>query len=260
MRILLVLVLSLPAPANDFRQRGAELEAGRQWNQAAALYQTALTQASNPDDRFWLLTSLAEMEFELRNYSRSEGWLHQADTLVAQFQNPVHQARLANAWGTLWLVQGNLTAAQRKLMESIELSRSSAPREDQAAALHNLAAVEMNAGQLREALEHETRALELWQSALGSEHYYVMKAWISLSSVHGLRKDWLAAEQCLLQALAIRRSPEALENYAVVLDKLKRGREAKAIRSGLGTGHVSEPVLVDVKSLLARAPTAVRSR
>jgi hypothetical protein len=77
----------------------------------------------------------------------------------------------------------------------------------------------------------------------------VMKALISLSSLQGLAGDWRAAGKSLREALAIAETPEALANYAVVLDKLKRGGEAKEIRKRLtGSGQGAAP-LVDAKAL-----------
>jgi hypothetical protein len=79
-------------------------------------------------------------------------------------------------------------------------------------------------GRLGEAAVHEKKALAIWRQQFGDQHYYVMKAWISLSSLQGLGSDWRAAESSLHEALSIAETPEALAKYAVVLEKLKRGR------------------------------------
>jgi uncharacterized protein HemY len=123
---------------------------------------------------------------------------------------------------------------------------------DLAAALHSLAAVEMQTRHLDEAVVHETRALAIWRQQLGDRHRYVMKAWISLSSLQGLRGEWQAAERSLQAALAIAETPEGLANYAVVLEKLKRGREAKAVRQRLHGQTVLPTALVDVKASAVR--------
>jgi tetratricopeptide (TPR) repeat protein len=124
-------------------------------------------------------------------------------------------------------VEGNLTAAERDLSRAVAISDSIATSLDLAAALHNLAAVEMHTRRLREATVHETKALAIWRQQLGDRHYYVMKAWISLSSLQGLSNAWRAAESSLRKALDIAETPEALANYAVVLEKLKRGKEGQ---------------------------------
>jgi uncharacterized protein HemY len=81
-----------------------------------------------------------------------------------------------------------------------------------------------------------------------------MKALISLSSLEGLRGDWRAAGQSLERALAISESDEALSNYAIVLDNLKRHKEARAIRQRLHKPAVGLLPVVDVNAL-SRHPT-----
>jgi tetratricopeptide (TPR) repeat protein len=247
----------------DVRARGAELEAAHQWAEAAKLYQSTLDHlpADDLNSRFWILTSLGEVNFERRDYAQSERWLHQADQTIRGLpaDAPEH-VRLLNAWGTLHLVRGNLTAAQQELSRAVELTVRVGRPEDHAAALHNLAALEMNLGQASAAVAHETQALAIWQKQLGERHYYVMKAWIGLSSAQGLLGNWRAAEESVLHALAIGESGEALANYAAVLDKLKRGKEAKAIRLRLKAPLASPPELVDVKALMMESGPKVRSR
>lgn len=175
----------------------------------------------------------AEDAFERRQYSTARAALEQAVP-----GDSSEQARLLNARGTLHLVEGDLASAERELVRALELA-------ELPAALHNLAAVEMRTGRLREAEIHQTRALALWQREPGGTRY-VMKAWVSLSSIQGLAGDWEAAAGSLQQALGIAETPEALANYAIVLEKLKRGREAREIRARL-------PQTVDVRELAPRA-------
>jgi tetratricopeptide (TPR) repeat protein len=237
----------------DARQRGAILERDRQWAQAEAVYRSALDRlGSNGSrkDRFWLLTSLAEMSFERQEYGRARGWLRKAEDVVGDLgPDSPEQARLLNAWGTLYLVEGNLTAAVQKLSRAVAISESVASRADLAATLHNLAGLEMHTGQVEDAAAHETRALALWREELGDRHYYVMKAWISLSSLQGFCGNWHAAEKSVQNALAIAQTPEALANYAVILDKLKRGSEAREIRRRLHAQKLSASPLIDVKEM-----------
>jgi tetratricopeptide (TPR) repeat protein len=228
------------------RERGAALERERRWEEAAEVYRSALARLSSADardDRIWLLTSLAEISFERREYGEARRWLREAEGLDP---DAAERVRLLNASGTLHLVEGNLTAAQRDLSQAVAVSATPA---DLAAALHNLAAVEMQTRRLEDATVHETKALALWRQELGDRHYYVMKAWIGLSSAQGLRGNWQAAEDSLRNALAIAETPEALANYAVVLEKLKRGREAGEIRRRLGRQSPAASPLVDVKAM-----------
>jgi tetratricopeptide (TPR) repeat protein len=257
MRVLWLLLVTLPVEASDplseIRARGAELESAHRWEEAASLYRLMLGQAGSCDDRFWLLTSLAEVEFERQDYAQSKRWLHQAaETIEGLTTDAPERIRLLNAWGALHLVEGNLTAAERELSRAVELGEPVAPPEDRAAALHNLAAVEMHRNRLAEAFAHEAQALALWRERFGDRHYYVMKAWISLSSVEGLRGDWRAAAQSLERALAISDSDEALSNYAIVLDKLKRHKEARGIRQKLQQLEFTSLPVVDVNGFSRR--------
>jgi tetratricopeptide (TPR) repeat protein len=248
MSFLWMLFLILPAdPLDEVRARGAELEGGRRWTEAAQLYRSALGLAAGQSERFWLLTSLAEVEFERRDYGQAGRWLNQAEEVIRDLPATAPERfRLLNARGTLHLVQGNLATAEREISRAVEIAQP----EDRAAALHNLAAVEMHRNRLAEAAGHEAQALALWRDRFGDRHNYVMKAWISLSSLQGLRGDWRAAAHSLEQALAISESEEALTNYAIVLDKLKRHKEAREIRQKVNRpGPVALPV-VDVGNLL----------
>ena len=175
--------------------------------------------------------------------------MRQADEVVPGLaQDAPERVRLLNAWGTLHLVQGNLTAAERDLSRAVAISDAAAPP-DLAAALHNLAAVEMQTGRLGPATVHQTKALEIWRRQFGDRHHYVMKAWISLSSLQGLCGDWRAAAGSLENALAIAETPEALANYAIVLEKLKRGSEAREIRRRLPVPMPPPSPLADVKAM-----------
>jgi hypothetical protein len=109
--------------------------------------------------------------------------------------------------------------------------------------------VEMQIARTKEAIIHETRALAIWRQQFGDRHYYVMKAWISLSSLQGICGDWRAAESSLRNALSISQTPEALANYAVVLEKLKRGKEAREIRRRLRVRTPSPLPVADLKAM-----------
>jgi len=241
-------------PLQEIRERGAAFEAQRQWSEAARLYRSELAKlgsAGRSEERLWLIASLVEVSFERQDYSEARRWLREeGEALAGRAADSPERVRLLSASGTLHLVEGNLIAAERDLRQAVAISESVAMPVDLAAALHNLAAVEMRTVHLEEAMAHETRALGLWRRQLGDRHYYVMKAWISLSSLQGLRGDWPDAEQSLKNALAIAETPEALANYAVVLEKLKRRAEAKAIRRRLGRNTTPPSSnVVDIRAL-----------
>ena len=93
------------------------------------------------------------------------------------------------------------------------------------------------------------QALEIWRRRLGDRHDYVQKAWISLSTLQGVGGNWREAAESLRRALAIRESDEALANYAVVLEKLKRRKESKAVRARLRGTVPPAPLVLDTRSV-----------
>jgi tetratricopeptide (TPR) repeat protein len=268
MKGIWLLLLVWPLVAADWlqeaRERGTALENGRQWADACTVYRSALARlgpAGPLADRYWLLTSLAEVTFEQQDYGQTRHWLRAAtDAIRSLPPDAPEQLRLLTARGALYLVEGNLTAAERDLAQAAA-SRTSLPARDRAAALHNLAAVEMHSGRLREASTHEKQALTIWRCEFGDRSGYVVKAWISLSSLQGLSGDWRAAETSLRHALAGGETPEALANYAIVLEKLKRRREAREIRRRLPVAALTPAPLTDVKAMpYETGPARIRTR
>ena len=173
MRFAWLLILMWQAGAADLldqtRERGALLEADRQWEQAGFLLAALGNLGADAllQDRFWLLTSLVEVSFEQQDYGQARRWLQEAEKAVGDLNPSVpERVRLLSAWGTLHLVEGNLTAAERDLSRAVAASESVAKPPDLAAALHNLAAVEMHMGRLDPAAVHEKKALALLAAAV----------------------------------------------------------------------------------------------
>lgn len=230
------------------------MEADSQWEQAASVYQAALArlgEGGGRQNRFWLLSSLGEISFERQEYAQARRWLDQAETVIDGLEPdaPEH-VRLLNNWASLFLVEGNLTAAEKNLSRAVKLLESAGDPLDLAATLHNLASVEMQTGRLDDATAHAIRALAIWRQQLGDRHPYVMKAWISLSTLQGLSGDWRAAERSLKSALSIAETPEGLANYAAVLEKLGRRNEARSLNRRLpNRANFLPPHLVDAKAI-----------
>jgi tetratricopeptide (TPR) repeat protein len=249
--LLLLAVAAAAGWLEDARIAGAALEAAGRREAAADLYRSALLRLGDapPEDRFWFLSSLAELAFDGQDYREARRWLTQAESVVDALPvDAPERARLLNNRASLLLVEGKLTAAEAELAHALALLDVRGAPLDLAAALHNLAAVEMQTGRLAGAAAREQRALELWREHLGERHPRVAKGWISLSTLQALSGDWRAAETSLRAALAIGETPEALSNYAVVLDKLRRGREAAAIRRRVAVAAPAALPLVDVKA------------
>jgi tetratricopeptide (TPR) repeat protein len=111
------------------------------------------------------------------------------------------------------------------------------PGDLRAAILHNRAAVEMKTGDYGMALSDSRAALEIWQDELAPNDLNLMRARASLASLEFLAGDRSEAQRLLEQAIGSARQTLApnhptladlLASDAIVLDALKRKREAKA--------------------------------
>jgi len=192
----------------------------------------------------------AQEEFHRGRYREAWASLRAAEPAAAT--RPEMRAQFLNARSALLLVEGKLTAAQRDIVEVVRLAEHFGDPHLQAGALHNLASLEAQTGELARAQEHQEHALARWSRLHGPRHEFVRRALISLSSIQGLRQDWHAAARSLESALAIAESPDALGNYAVILDRLHRKKEAKEVRRRLPALAVSN-ALVDLKTLRREA-------
>lgn len=229
----------------EIRQRGAAFEADGRRAEAESLYRETLALPDVPErERFWLRMSLADIALDRAEYGAAAQWLKLADTAAVRVCEP-GWLQLRNAWANFHLVQGKLTAAGRELRITLEQCPHST---DHAPILHTLAGIETQAGMLHAAERHQHAALGQWRRTLGDRHPYVTKAWISLSSIQGMRGDWHGAKRSLDAALRIQETPEALSNYAVVLEHLHRRKEAEAIRRRIGTVAVPN-ALIDFRAL-----------
>ncbi len=247
--VLIVVHCCLAAVAGDgfedVRRQGALLESERRWQDAEAVYRAALDDpALVPANRYWILVSLAELAQRLGEFAAARRRLAEAERLIPDERGRV---QWLNARAALHLVEGKLAAAGEDLTRALPAAGRVADKALLGGVLHNLASYELQTGRASLALPHQRQALALWTAAYGERHEYVMRAWISLSSIQGMLGDWMAAERSLRQALQVAETPEALANYAVVLDHLQRKKEARAIRRRIPATSVSNAI-VDVQA------------
>jgi tetratricopeptide (TPR) repeat protein len=206
-------LMLLAASLSDALERGIQLEENHRWEEAAALYEAALPESTEP---LRLQFAIAEMCFNQQDYARTRKWLRAVEGSLRDHPGDAGEwARLLNAKAALHLVEGNLSAARRVLA-------GVAPS---AGTLHTMASVEAQTGELAKAERHQKEALAMFREQLGERHDSVMRAWISLSTIQGLRRDWRAAERSIQQALAIRETAEGLANLAAVR---RRGQRSEA--------------------------------
>lgn len=252
MNASLIVLLNAAISISDLQSQGAKLESERRWADAAALYTNTLKNPSlAPTVKFWLQMSSSEMAFHQGNYRQAKLHLNQAEqTLQLDSSQPDSWIRLWNAKASLLLVEGKLTAAANELTRAANLAETSPDKTALPALFHNLASLRAQCGDLKAAEELENKSITAWTKQFGEQSEYLRRAWISLSSIQALQKRWLEAHESLLKSLSIGESPEALANDAIVLDKLKRGREANALRARIPAIRTLD-TSIDLKSLLA---------
>lgn len=193
------------------------------------------------DDLLHLRITLATAYLEAGEYREMEAMLQEAQKTAWQLTNDASRAELLNAWSALHLKLGQLPAAEAELQQARRIvSKLTEPPDLAPTVLHNLAAVEMRTARYADALAHEQEAIRRLAQALPPDHPTLIRGWASLASVQYLAGQPQEAKTSLDRAL---RSAEKtygpshtfvadlLDSDAVVLDKLKLKKEAKAARA-----------------------------
>lgn len=170
----------------------------------------------------------AETAYNHGEYRSADALLKDAESVSDATDED--RLRILNARATLLLATGRIASARESLVKAAALAAKFGSPWTQAAILHNLAAAELQLGRVPSATDREREALLLWQQVPGSE-YYVQRALISLSSMQGLACSWTDAAKSLERALAFGPTAEALSNYAIVLERLHRTKEARHVRT-----------------------------
>lgn len=199
----------------------------------------------------------AETSFERRDYREASRQLRRAKELLGAEGAPARwRARVATGLGTIALVEGRLGEAERRLREAEQLI--AAEDSDLAAVLHNLASVQAQSGRLPEALRHQRRAIAIWEKSRNPQR---AKAWTSLGTMEAMAGDWKTAARSLERGLAIEESAETWGNYALVLERLGRGKEARAIQRKLSRSEsTSTSPSVDARALIKPARAEARAQ
>lgn len=234
-----------------------QCEAAGRWAEAAAIYQQALAEgAGDPLD---LELALGQLGYYRNAYGEARLWYRRAaERMRGQPQAPRWPELLVGR-AVLDLVDGKLTAAEQGLRTALRISQENgvAPLPG---ILHNLASIELQTGRLADAERHQADGLRMMQENLGPRHEEVRRAWISFSTIAGLRSDWPAAERRIRAALDIAETPEALANYIVILEKQKKTKQARLLRRRLGNAPLPLAAagnIVDAQLLSRRAAPAV---
>jgi len=235
---LLFLILAaaiLPAHSQNWIAEGNRaLDSGRP-REAITLLRSAISEASG--GVLPLQISLATAYFDAGEYRLAEDVLKHAEKPTS---GTVAHAELLNAWGGLHLVQSRLTEAERELSEALRIIRQQPERQDLLpVVLNNLSGVETRMGRYAEGLNHGLEAVRLWQETLSPNHPDLIKGRGSLATIQYLKGRFQEAHELMKTAIGSaeitygaedRTVADMLISDALVLDKLKRKKEAKAAR------------------------------
>ena len=218
--------------------------------------------------------SLATEYFDSGDYRAAEAVLKHAEKPEP---GSVAHAGLLNVWGGLHLVTSKLTEAERELSEALTILRRHPERKELlAAVLNNLSGVETRMGRYAEALNHGLEAMRLWEEKLSPDHPDLIKAWGSLATIQYLNGKPQEAHDLLGLAIASgritygaedQRVADLLVSDSLVLDKLKRKKEATAarreaqrIRSGRAPADSNTAIWNAREAILPDSRVAIRTR
>ena len=137
------------------------------WDQAAALYQTALTaarQAGDQPGQAGTLHDLGVMGKLTGDYTAAAASLAQAVALYGRIGDRVGQAYALCQQGTVQRWTGNYSAALASLEQALELARGSDDQRAEACALQLLSAAQLETGDYLAPAVNLARALDLYRS------------------------------------------------------------------------------------------------
>jgi tetratricopeptide (TPR) repeat protein len=173
-------------------------------------------------------------------------------------------AGLHNAAGTLHLIDGKLSAALHRYEKALAIldPRTVGNGNELASVLLNIASIQMRQGRYGEARRNLDRIVALLEVITPTPTSMLIRALATRSTLEYLAKDWAAAERAGAQALATAEanygsdSPivgDLLLNYSLILDRLRRGKEARSHRARarglLLNGQPTFEPLIDITEL-----------
>jgi tetratricopeptide (TPR) repeat protein/transcriptional regulator with XRE-family HTH domain len=191
------------------------------WDEAAALYQTALTAARQAEDRADeadALTRLGGLLSLTGDYLAAAASLEQALTLYRDLGDRTGQAWILTYLGFLSSLAGNYPAAAASEQQALALFRDLGNRLGQAWALNQLGVVQQLSGDYPAAAASQQQALALCRG-LGNQNG---QAWIfnDLGVVQKLAGDYRAAAASQEQALLLFRDLKDWLGQAWALNSL----------------------------------------
>jgi tetratricopeptide (TPR) repeat protein len=263
----------------DWNEAAVQHQENGRLREAHDSYKRAIEAAENspvtPATLLRLQMNLVSLYLEEGDFGRARQLMRAAEQKAGEvpFDSP-ELAGLYNAAGTLHLIDGKLSAAQQQLEKALAiLDRPGFGRGNElASVLLNLASVQMRQGRYREARSNLDRTVLLLQG-VDKPTSQLIRALITRSTLEYMAKDWVAAETAAARALAMAEiyygpgSPavgDVLQNYSLILDRLRRGKEARSYRararSLLSNEQPASNSLVDITELGASARPLIRTK
>ena len=251
-----VLAISVAAPAADDlesakkfnRQAVAHVEAGRD-SEAEPLYRQSLEIAEKilgPEhpEIATMLSALSETYFRREHFRHAEQLCLRALQIRRKTLAPDH-ADLGRSLSNLAEIHrstGRYGSAETLYRQAIEILEKGLGPTDPAVGVvvNNLATLHAGLGHFDSAVQLYERALAIVERSEDADSRTLTSILNNLALCYVERKMHRAAEPLLLRALRNERSIAALENYAIVLRKTKRGRQANEIEReirGLRSGQ-----------------------
>lgn len=228
-----------------------------------------LRQSVAPDHSMLLrpLHVLVMARVEQRQFRKAEEAFEQM--LQVRAERPEQRGPVHLAGGVLLHMQGRLKEAEAEYLLAYEDWRQSgnADDADEAAVLNYLGALYIMEDRFQEAAKALDRALAIVTDAKNAYPLDRIELLNARASVHARQGEWSLAEGKLRLALAIADDVRLSEpivlravlvNYAIVLRKNRRKREARVIENRVATlpRERAAGVVIDVREL----STALRSR
>jgi len=231
------------------------------------------------DDTFCatVLHNIATLHIRLHEYEKAKKFANRAIEMGAAgvAPNDAGLAKNVTMLATLELQSGRYLEAERLQRNALALwaKHESAHRQEVVLGLNNLSGILYSQQRYSEAQALLEEALTMATKSLGAEHQLTVGCQWNLGTLHMNLQRYADAEPLLARCLALLRlSPEnrdkdvamVADQYATVLRKLRRGREAKQYERLVQAVKARDPSaytidhVVDVQTLTRSATTRAR--
>jgi tetratricopeptide (TPR) repeat protein len=258
-------LLATPRYGPLLQQGRRALEVGRA-ELAAADFRQALDRMDAdhlpPTLLFPVRMALTTAYLQSDDLRRADQTLLEATRSQSRTNDDLVDAELANNWACLHLKQSRVEQARMEFTEVLNrVARNPSGWQVTPSVLENLAITEIRLGLYREALSHQQEALRRWKIYLPATHINLIKAYTSLATIQYRLNDPAAAGASMRMAIDTGRqslgdrSPlmaKLLRNYAIVLRRLNKKREAKAfeVEASRISPPETGPLTVDTQAMV----------